>query len=154
MVGVARDITDRLETRDELERAREDIAAETARLERLQSLTASLSRAVSQEDVANVLVAQAVRATDATAASVSILSEDGESLHILASSGYDFMPHEGWDHWPASVDHPLGESIRTGSRAGPRRAPSCSSAIRDRPPRPGSNASAPSPPCRCFPPAG
>jgi serine phosphatase RsbU (regulator of sigma subunit) len=114
MVGVARDVTDRQETREELERAREDIAAETERLERLQSLTASLSRAVSQEDVANVLVAQAIRATDATAASVSILSEDGESLNILASSGYDFLPHEDWDHWPASVDHPLGEAIRTG----------------------------------------
>ena len=114
MVGVARDVTDRQETREELERARRDVAAETGRLERLQSLTASLSRAVSQEDVANVLVAQAIRATDATAASVSILSEDGGSLHILASSGYDSMSHEGWDHWPASVDHPLGEAIRTG----------------------------------------
>ena len=114
MVGVARDVTDRQETREELERARENIAAETERLTRLQSLTASLSRAVSQEDVANVLVAQAIRATDATAASVSILSEDGESLHVLASSGYDFMPNEDRDRWSASIDHPLGESIRTG----------------------------------------
>lgn len=114
MVGVARDITDQQETREELERAREDMAGETERLERLQSLTASLSRAVSQEDVAHVLVAQAIRATDATAASVSILSEGGESLNILASSGYDLMPQEGWDHWPASLDHPLGEAIRTG----------------------------------------
>ena len=113
MVGVARDITERQETREQLERAQEDIAAETGRLERLQSLTASLSRAVSQEDVANVLVAQAIRATDATAASVSILSEDGESLHILASSGYDLTPNEDRDQWPASIDHPLGESIRT-----------------------------------------
>lgn len=114
MVGVARDVTERHETREELDRAREDVVAETERLERLQSLTASLSRAVSQEDVANVLVAQAIRATDATAASVSILSEDGESLNILSSSGYDFMSHEGWDRWPVSVDHPLGEAIRTG----------------------------------------
>jgi PAS domain S-box-containing protein len=114
MVGVARDVTDSQETRDELERAREDIAVETQRLERLQSLTASLSRAVSQVDVASVLVAQAIRATDATAASVSIVSEDVESLSILASSGYEFMPQEGWDRWPTSVDHPLGEAIRTG----------------------------------------
>jgi PAS domain S-box-containing protein len=114
MVGVARDITDLQDTREQLDRAREDIAAEAERLERLQSLTASLSRAVSQEDVAHVLVAQAISATDATAASVSIVNEDGESLNILASSGYDSMPHEGWDRWPISVDHPLGEAIRTG----------------------------------------
>ena len=114
MVGVARDVTDRQETREELERAREDIAAETERLERLQSLTAALSRAVSQEDVANVLVAQAIRATDATAASVSILSEDGESLNILATSGYESMPHDRWDRRLASIDHPLGEAILSG----------------------------------------
>ena len=114
MVGVARDVTDRHDTKEQLEQAREGRAAETERLERLQSLTAALSRSVSQEDVANVLVAQAIRATDATAASVSILTEDGGSLNILASSGYEFMTHEGWDHWPISLDHPLGEAARTG----------------------------------------
>lgn len=114
MVGVARDVTDRYETKAELEQAREGMAAETERLERLQSLTAALSRAVSQEDVANVLVAQAIRATGAAAASVSIVTEDGEALNILASSGYEFMSHDGWDRWPISVDHPLGDAARTG----------------------------------------
>jgi PAS domain S-box-containing protein len=114
MVGVARDVTDRHDTRDELDDARRGMAAETERLERLQSLTAALSKAVSQEDVANVLVAHAIHATDATAASVSILSEDGTSLNILASTGYEFMSHDGWDRWPVSVDHPLGETVRSG----------------------------------------
>ncbi len=114
MVGVARDVTDRHETKEALEQARVGMAAETERLERLQSLTAALSRAVSQEDVANELVAQAIQATDATAASVSIVTQDGEALNILASSGYELMSHEGWDRWPISVDHPLGEAARTG----------------------------------------
>ena len=114
MVGVARDVTDLHRTAQDLEEARHGLAAEAKRLERLQSLTAALSRAVSQEDVANVLVAQAINATDATAASVSIVTEDGEALNILASSGYEFMSHEGRDRWPISVDHPLGEAARTG----------------------------------------
>ncbi|MGZ5306059.1 MAG: SpoIIE family protein phosphatase [Actinomycetota bacterium] len=114
MVGVARDVTVLHGTKEELEQVREGMAAETERLERLQSLTAALSRAVSQEDVANVLVAQAIRATDATAASVSIVTEGGETLDILASSGYEFMSDEGWGHWPMSMDHPLGEAARTG----------------------------------------
>jgi serine phosphatase RsbU (regulator of sigma subunit) len=95
-------------------RDRDPDRSETERLERLQSLTAALSRAVSQEDVANVLVAQAIRATDATAASVSIVTEDQDALNILASSGYEFMSQEGWERWPISVDHPLGEAARTG----------------------------------------
>lgn len=114
MVGVARDVTERHDSREELEHVREGMAAETGRLERLQSLTAALSRAVSQEDVANVLVAEAIQATDAMAASVSIVTEDEQALNILASSGYEFMSQEGWDHWPLSVDHPLGEAARTG----------------------------------------
>jgi PAS domain S-box-containing protein len=114
MVGVARDVTEHHDTKEQLEQALEGIAADTERLERLQSLTAALSQAVSQADVANVLVAQAIRATGAAAASVSIVTEDGEALNILASSGYEFMSHEGWDRWPISVDHPLGEAARTG----------------------------------------
>jgi serine phosphatase RsbU (regulator of sigma subunit) len=61
-----------------------------------------------------VLVAQALNATDATAASVSIVTEDGEALNFLASSGSEFMSQEGWDRWPISLDHPLGEAARTG----------------------------------------
>ncbi len=114
MVGVSRDVTDRHDARQELDVARRGMAAETERLERLQSVTAALSRAVSQEDVANVLVAHAIGATDATAASVSILSEDGASLNVLASTGYEFLPQEARDRWPVSMDHPLGETARTG----------------------------------------
>ena len=114
MVGVARDITHRYETKEQLDRAREDVAADAQRLERLQALTSALSRAVSREEVASALVQQAIKATDATAASVSIITEDGESLNILASAGYESMSQEGWDHWPITVDHPLGEAVREG----------------------------------------
>jgi PAS domain S-box-containing protein len=151
MVGVARDVTDHHRTLQELEEARHGMAAETERLERLQSLTAALSRAVSQEDVANVLVAQAINATDATAASVSIVTEDGEALNILASSGYEFMSHGGWERWPISVDHPLGEATRTGD---PRWMEERAELLHEHPSerRPGSTGSARSPPFRCCPP--
>jgi PAS domain S-box-containing protein len=95
---IARDITDRR------------IAVERAR--GLQRITESLSRAVSTEPAAQLLMDEAVSALAADAASVALVDRTGEELELVASRGYSEEEMTGWTTFPLAAELPMSKAVR------------------------------------------
>ncbi len=102
-----------------LERARlyavEQQAAD--RLARLQRVTAALSRALTTDEVAEVIVAQGVSALGAQAGMVALLDEAAAELEIRAQSGYPADELMGYQRFRLHDRLPLAEVARTGEAA-------------------------------------
>ncbi len=84
------------------------------RVARLQAVTASLSEAVNEEQVASVIVRQGVTSLGADAAVFTRLDESGASLHIELHTGF---PHELVERFaavPVTAALPACECVRTG----------------------------------------
>jgi len=78
----------------ELDRRTREIAstqaiadAATARLARLQSITAALSNTVTQDEVADFVLREAIVALECDAGAVVVAAEEGEKLMLLRESG-------------------------------------------------------------------
>jgi signal transduction histidine kinase len=82
------------------------------RIARLQDVTAALSEALTPEQVAEVVVANAVPALGAAAGSIYVPSTDGGALSALAYRGYadDLMAR--WRTIPMTAGIPLTEAAR------------------------------------------
>jgi PAS domain S-box-containing protein len=91
-------------------------AAELAvnRTVRLQKITAALSEAVTPQQVAEVVVNQGIAALGASAGSVFLLAQQGNSLQVIQASGYPQSVVEAWSNFPVSAAVPLAEAVRTG----------------------------------------
>ncbi|HEU4326540.1 MAG TPA: GAF domain-containing protein [Roseiflexaceae bacterium] len=102
-----------------LERARlyavEQQAAD--RLARLQRVTAALSRALTTDEVAEVIVAQGVSALGAQAGMVALLDEVAAELEIRAQTGYPVDELTGYQRFRLHDHLPLAEVARTGEAA-------------------------------------
>ena len=84
--------------------------------ERLQALTAALSGAATPEAVGAVVLEQGVRALGAHSGVVAVTTPDGESLEIIASTGYPPEACMGpGRRWPAQAAMPIAEAARTGA---------------------------------------
>jgi PAS domain S-box-containing protein len=82
------------------------------RLTRLQALTAALSEAVTSEQVADAILAQAVAVLGASAGVVSRLSEDGRELVTVHATGYPAEVVSAWSRFPADARLPLCDAVR------------------------------------------
>jgi PAS domain S-box-containing protein len=87
---------------------------ERERVERLQQVTAALSEALTQAEVADVVVRQGVEAVGAAGGGVAVLSEDGSTLHLLAMTGFPRATWDGWGSFPVTASVPMAEVVRTG----------------------------------------
>ena len=81
------------------------------RLERLQSVTAAFSEALSKEGVADVVMSQVLQTLDAQAATIVQLNPGGE-LQILFSSGHDPRVIEAWQRFSIDRRTPVADAIR------------------------------------------
>ncbi|MFY9586820.1 MAG: GAF domain-containing protein, partial [Actinomycetota bacterium] len=82
-------------------------------LARLQVLTGALGGALTEDDVARVLVEHGVEALGAAAGVVAIDRGDG-SLRVAASQGYPDELMERWREIPADAPVPIADSFRQG----------------------------------------
>ncbi|GAB4201586.1 MAG: hypothetical protein OHK0022_23800 [Roseiflexaceae bacterium] len=102
-----------------LERARlyavEQQAAD--RLARLQRVTAALSRALTTDEVAEVIVAQGVSALGAQAGMVALLDEAAGELEIRVQTGYPADELARYQRFRLHDHLPLAEVTRTGEAA-------------------------------------
>ena len=93
--------------------AAEQVARRTA--ERLQSLTAALSGAVTPAAVGEVVLEHGVRALGAQSGVVALVTPDGLALEIIASTGYPPVACMGAGRrWRADASIPIAEAARTG----------------------------------------
>jgi PAS domain S-box-containing protein len=91
-------------------------AAEEAveRTTRLQHVTARLAGALTEREVADVVMAEGLPALDATDGVVYLLSEDGRNLEHAASAGAPAATTAEFRVFPLDAPLPLSDAVRTG----------------------------------------
>jgi signal transduction histidine kinase len=107
---------------EELDRRTREIAsaqsladAATARLARLQRITAALSNTVTQDGVAESVLREAIVALECEAGAVVVTTEDGEMLTLLRESGsLDPLMRSFEDTQPARSRGPYAEAVEKG----------------------------------------
>ncbi len=87
-------------------------AADRAR--RLQRVAELLAEAVTPQEVLDAVLTEGVRAAEARAGAIGVLSTDGQSVELLAQRGYDESVITGWAAFPVDADLPMSQVIRTG----------------------------------------
>jgi signal transduction histidine kinase/ActR/RegA family two-component response regulator len=85
------------------------------RLTTLQQLTAALARARSYDQVASVIIDEALPALCAEVGVVALLSEDGRTLRNVAFKGVDEGTQAAWDEYSVESPAPVAEAARTGA---------------------------------------
>ena len=120
-VSLVSDITER--KRAQLERDRllqqEQAARQLAELNiqrvyQLQNLTAALAQALTTEQVREILLHQGLAALNATRGWISLLHEDGKTVEIVCSIGYQEEEVAPYRRVPLSASLPFTDTIRTG----------------------------------------
>jgi PAS domain S-box-containing protein len=86
--GTALDITDRIHMEKALHQARKRAEQTADRIARLQDVTASLVRATTPAQLAELILEQGTRATGATASILVEVVNDGNDLKTVAALGY------------------------------------------------------------------
>jgi signal transduction histidine kinase len=87
-------------------------AADRAR--RLQRVAELLAEAVTPEQVLDAVLTEGVRAAEARAGAIGVLSADGERIELLAQKGYDPALMTGWASFPLDARVPMSQVVRTG----------------------------------------
>jgi len=64
--------------------------------------------------VLDAVLVEGLRAADARAGLIAMLSEDGEWLEVIAMRGYDSKYIEPFRRFPLAGDYPMSEAVRTG----------------------------------------
>ncbi len=101
------------------------------RLTRLQAITASLSEALTSEQVADAILAQAGAVLGATAGVVYLLSDNRREFVALRMAGYPEEVAAGWGRFPADTRIPVADAVRAGRPV----AVPCLAELRDRYPQ-------------------
>ena len=96
--------------------ARSRMVAEEAleRASRLQRAAEALAEAVTPEQVLDSVLTEGVRAAEARAGLIALVTDDGESLEVVAYRGYRHDRIEPWTRFPIAGNYPLSEAVRTG----------------------------------------
>jgi PAS domain S-box-containing protein len=87
-------------------------AADRAR--RLQRVAELLAEAVTPQEVLDAILTDGVRAAEAHAGAIGVLSGDGNSIELLAQRGYDPELMSSWATFPVDAQLPMSEVVRTG----------------------------------------
>jgi PAS domain S-box-containing protein len=81
---------------------------------RLQALTAALAGTLTHNEVADVVLTQGIHAFGAKAASVALVSEDGQMLEVVHAVGYPQAVVDTFRRLPMEADFPLTDAVRSG----------------------------------------
>jgi len=81
---------------------------------RLQRVAELLAEAVTPQEVLDAILTEGVRAAEARAGAIGVLSDDGESVELLAQQGYAGAIMEDWARFPVSAHVPMSQVMRTG----------------------------------------
>ena len=97
-----------------LERQYADARAAEERTRRLQEMTAGVSAASTQADVAQAVLGRGQHATGAVAGSIALVDEDRTTLTTLALVGYSDRVGRAFPSYSIDADLPTPQSIRDG----------------------------------------
>ena len=97
-----------------LEVSREEAERARRRTDRLQHLTASLSRARTAAAVFEVVLMEGREALGANAGLVATPADDGSSIELAATLGFTADEQAGWQRFSTSVPTPIGDALTGG----------------------------------------
>jgi PAS domain S-box-containing protein len=81
---------------------------------RLQRVTERLAGAITPQQVLDAVLTEGLRAAEARAGAIGLLSDDGRSIDLLAQSGYTGPIFEKYGHFSVEADLPMSYVIRSG----------------------------------------
>jgi PAS domain S-box-containing protein len=84
------------------------------RARRLQRVTEALAEAITPQQVLDAILTEGVRAAEARAGAIGVLSEDGQTIELLALRGYRAPLLDEWRRFPVTEDVPMSRVVRTG----------------------------------------
>jgi PAS domain S-box-containing protein len=106
IVAVAHDIDDRKRAEDALRRTAD-------RAERLRGVVIALAQALTEEQVAHVIIHQGLQALGAVAGGVTRVTDDGHALVFIEHTGYDPAVIAQWQRFSLDANMPLSVAART-----------------------------------------
>jgi signal transduction histidine kinase/ActR/RegA family two-component response regulator len=106
ILGTCQDVTERKLAELALRRAAE-------RAERLRSLAVALAQALTEDDVTRVIVDQGLQVLGAAAGCVVLAVDDGRTLQMVQSIGYDPEAITDWQRFSIDAGAPLAQAART-----------------------------------------
>ncbi|MEA2684980.1 MAG: hypothetical protein QOE93_175, partial [Actinomycetota bacterium] len=83
------------------------------RLADLQAVTAELSQARTPDQVAEVIVGRASDGSGASSCALCLLAEDGRTMEVVCSVGYDSEAISRFRSFPLASDLPASDALRT-----------------------------------------
>jgi signal transduction histidine kinase len=98
----------------QLLRTQQEVVRAADRTERLQEITAALSRARTPQDVSAAVLEQGIAALGAGAGSICLLTDDGTELEVLQSVGYPASVLGQFERMRVDAPLPISEAARTG----------------------------------------
>ncbi|WP_373530564.1 PAS domain S-box protein [Nostoc sp.] len=96
----------------ETQQAKQAAEQSVNRMVLLQKITASLSEALTPQQVADVVVNQGIAALSATAGSVVLLA-DVSTLKVVQATGYPQSLLDAWATFPITAANQIAETVRT-----------------------------------------
>jgi GAF domain-containing protein/nitrogen-specific signal transduction histidine kinase len=84
------------------------------RARRLQRVAELLAEAVTPQEVLDAILTEGVRAAEARAGAIGVVSDDGQRIELLAQRGYRGPIMEDWGTFPVSAELPMSHVVRTG----------------------------------------
>ena len=78
----------------------------------LQRLTASLSKAITVDEVVSAVVREGVAEIEARAALIALVSSSGKDLIVTGEYGYSRSAVEPWNSFPLAADLPMSQAVR------------------------------------------
>ena len=92
----------------------EALADAADRANRLQRVTDRLAEALTPQQVLDAILTEGLRAAEARAGAIGIVSEDGEWIELLAQRGYKRPILTEWGRFPVSAELPMSHVVRNG----------------------------------------
>ena len=92
----------------------ESLAEAADRASRLQRVTERLSESITPHEVLGAILTDGLRAAEARAGAIGMVTDDGQAIQLLAQQGYASTVMEEWGRFPVSAETPMSYVVRTG----------------------------------------
>jgi PAS domain S-box-containing protein len=92
----------------------ESLAEAADQANRLQRVTERLSESITPEEVLDAILTDGLRAAEARAGAIGIVTDDGQAIELLAQQGYDRTVMQEWGRFPVSAETPMSYVVRSG----------------------------------------
>ncbi len=92
----------------------ESLAEAADRASRLQRVTERLSESITPQEVLDAILTDGLRAAEARAGAIGIVTDDGRAIELLAQRGYRASVMEEWGRFPVLAETPMSYVVRSG----------------------------------------